>query len=87
MANSVMTKMSSRGRIVIPQEIRRRLKLQAGTRFVVTGEEDRVNLKVFVPPSRKEFSALHAEARREAKRSGIKPSDVTIAIAEARERK
>jgi AbrB family looped-hinge helix DNA binding protein len=44
------TKMSSRGQIVIPGEIRDALHLKAGTRFVVLGEGDVVVLKTFPLP-------------------------------------
>ena len=41
------TRMSSKGRVVIPEDIRRRLRLQPGARFVVVGKGDVVILKYF----------------------------------------
>jgi AbrB family looped-hinge helix DNA binding protein len=39
------TKMSSKGQVVIPEDIRRRLALDTGTQFIVLGEDDVVILK------------------------------------------
>ena len=38
MATLATTRMSSKGQIVIPEEIRDRLGLQSGTQFVVLGD-------------------------------------------------
>jgi len=78
------TKMSSKGQVVIPEEVRRRLGLKAGARFVVVAEGDVVILKAIAPPSLNEFDGLVAEARRQARRAGLKKSDIAAAVAEAR---
>jgi len=41
------TKMSSKGQIVIPEDIRNRLGLKTGLQFIVLGERDVVILKSF----------------------------------------
>lgn len=87
MANLATTKMSSKGQVVIPEEIRKRLKLKAGSQFVVVGDNDVVILKAIAPPSMNEFDSLIAEARRQGKEAGLKQSDVTAAIAKVRRRK
>lgn len=87
MANLATTKMSSKGQVVIPEEIRKRLKLKAGSQFVVVGENDVVILKAISPPSMEEFDALIAEASQKGKEAGLKPSDITDAIIKARGRK
>ena len=78
------TKMSSKGQVVIPEEIRKRLGLKAGSRFVVVGDKDTVILKTISPPSMKDFDDLIKEARRQAKQAGLKRSDIASAIAKAR---
>jgi AbrB family looped-hinge helix DNA binding protein len=78
------TKMSSKGQVVIPEEIRKRLGLKAGSRFVVLGDKDTVILKTISPPSMKDFDSLIKEARRQAKRVGLKRSDISAAVAKAR---
>lgn len=80
------TKMSSKGQVVIPEEIRKRLDLKSGSQFVVVGEKDTVILKVISPPSMKEFDGLIKEARRIAKLAGMKRSDISSAVAKARGR-
>ena len=87
MADPATTKMSSKGQVVIPEEIRKRLKLKAGAQFVVIGEDDVVILKAVTAPSVAEFDALIVEARRQAKQVGLKRRDVTDALARARSHK
>jgi AbrB family looped-hinge helix DNA binding protein len=84
MAAYATTKLSSKGQVVIPEEIRDRLKLKEGDQFVVMGQGDAVILKAITPPSLEEFSGLLAEARTSAKRAKGKPSDVRAAIKKAR---
>ena len=74
------TKMSSRGQVVIPEEIRKQLGLTPGMRFIVVGDGDVVVLKRLEPPSMSDFDALIAEARRAAKRAGLKPTKIEEAV-------
>lgn len=78
--------MSSKGQIVIPEEVRKRLGLKPGSQFVVVGNKDVVILKAISPPSMKDFDDLVAEARRQAKQIRMKRSDVTAAISKVRGR-
>lgn len=78
------TKMSSKGQVVIPEDIRKRLKLSEGTQFVVTGKDDVVILKAISEPSLDEFESLIQEARAQAKQAGLKKSDITKAVSKAR---
>jgi AbrB family looped-hinge helix DNA binding protein len=79
--------MSSKGQVVIPEEIRKRLRLKAGSQFVVVGEKDTVILKAISPPSLEEFDDLITEARKQARTAGLKRSDITAAIAKGRGRR
>ena len=78
------TKMSSKGQVVIPEDIRKRLGLKTGAQFVVVGEKDTVILKAISPPSMEEFDQLIAEARKQATKVGLKRSDIKTAIASVR---
>ena len=78
------TKMSSKGQVVIPEEIRKRLGLKAGSQFVVVGKKDTVLLKSISPPSMEEFDDLISEARRQARKVGMKKSDISASILKAR---
>ncbi len=44
MANVATTKLSSKGQVVIPENIRKKLHLKAGAQFVVIGDNDVVIL-------------------------------------------
>ena len=78
--------MSSRGQIVIPEDIRERLGLKSGAQFVVVGKKDVVILKTIAQPSMSEFDQLISEARKQAKKAGMKKSDITAAIQKVRKR-
>jgi AbrB family looped-hinge helix DNA binding protein len=86
MVKLATTKMSSKGQVVIPEDIRKRLRLKPGSRFIVVGDRNVVILKEITPPSMAEFDELIAEARREARQSGLKRSDILKAIAMVRRR-
>jgi AbrB family looped-hinge helix DNA binding protein len=81
------TRMSSKGQVVIPESVRKRLDLKEGAQFLVVGDEDIVILKKVVPPDMTEFESLIKQARQQAKEAGLKPKDITSAIAKARARK
>jgi len=86
MAAYATTKLSSRGQVVIPEEIRNNLGLSEGDQFLVIGEGDAVILKTITPPKLEDFQGLLSQARAEAKRAGIKKADLKSAIAKVRRR-
>ena len=81
------TRMSSKGQIVIPETIRKRLNLSPGTQFIVVGEGDVVILKAISAPGMETFNALIQQARQQAKAAGMKRSDIARAVSKARGRK
>lgn len=87
MTDIATTKMSSKGQVVIPEAIRKKLNLKAGAQFVVVGTEDALILKSITPPSLEEFDDLLAEAKRQARRAGMKRSDIAAAVKAVRARK
>ena len=78
------TRMSSKGQVVIPEEVRSRLGLSTGDKFIVVGNKDVVILKSIKAPSMDEFEALIQKARSQAKAVNLKQSDIVDAIAETR---
>ncbi len=78
------TRMSSKGQVVIPESIRKRLDLKEGAQFLVVGDADVVILKMVVPPDMNEFDALIKQARQQAREAGLKPKDIAPAVAKAR---
>ena len=81
------TKLSSRGQVVIPEEIRSRLGLETGVQFVVIGEGDVVILKAIHPPDMSEFDTVVERARKAARKAGLKRADVADAIERVRREK
>ena len=75
-----MTRLSSKGRVVIPNATRRKLRLEPGAEFVVFGEADTIVLKRVRTPAMHDFDAIIARARQAARRSGLRRSDITAAI-------
>lgn len=84
MAGFATTKLSSKGQIVIPEEIRNELHLKSGDKFMVIGKGDTVILKTITQPSLDRFDALIQEAASRAKKAGLKESSVKAAIRKAR---
>lgn len=79
-----VTKMSSRGQVVIPLDVRQTLGLENGTRFVVYGQGDTVVLKRIGRPSPEEGKKLLADSRKLARRVRMPRTAVAKAITKAR---
>ena len=81
------TRLSSKGQVVIPEEIRKRLGLEVGAQFVVVGDGDVVILKVITPPPIDESQGLLANARRQARKVRPRRTDASDALKKARGRR
>ncbi len=73
-------KMSSKGQIVIPQDIRDELNAGEGTVFAVIGSKNSVILKKIETPSKedliKELEKIAKEGKRKLQARGIKETDL-----------
>lgn len=87
MVQPATTKLSSKGQIVIPEEIRNRLGLEPGAQFVVVGEGDVVVLKALKAPKMSDFKALLKKAQKSAAEAGLTQDEVEKAIREVRAKK
>ena len=81
------TRLSSKGQVVIPEQIRERLGLKTGVEFVVICGKGVVILKAISAPEMSEFDDLVAEARRAAKTAGLRKADVAKAVARSRKKR
>jgi len=81
------TRMSSKGQIVIPEELRRAFGWDSGTSFIVVGRPDAIMLQPVTMPDMARFDGLIAESRRQAKAAGLRVGDVAAAITRARTKK
>lgn len=82
-----VTTLSQKGQVVIPLEVREKLHLEAGSKFIVYPLEDAVVLKRIEPPSFDEWDEALKPLRLEAKRKGISEKDVDEMVGQARRRK
>ncbi len=80
-----IARVSTKGQVVIPGRIRRRLGLGAGSKLMVATDGRNVLMKPILPPRLDAFRELAEKTRKAARRAGLKPSDVTQAVAEARD--
>lgn len=78
------TKMSSKGQVVIPETIRKALGLKEGEQFVVVGRGDTVILKSIESPPMNQFKSLVSQARKVARKEGLKRADIAAAIKKVR---
>lgn len=81
------TRLSTKGQVVIPEEIRRNLHLNEGVQFIVLGDKDVVILKKITPPSMAEFDSLIQKSRTQALKAGMRNTDIENAIKAVRGRK
>ena len=81
------TRMSSKGQVVIPEDVRNKLGLTAGSQFIVVGENGVVIMKTITRPSMRDFDALIKKARQQAKSAGMTRPDVSRIVAKVRGKK
>ncbi|MEJ2265105.1 MAG: AbrB/MazE/SpoVT family DNA-binding domain-containing protein [Anaerolineales bacterium] len=81
------TRMSSKGQVVIPETIRKKLNLQPGAQFIVVGKDDVVILKAITAPEMESFDKLIQEARQQAKEARLTRKDIADAVLRARGRR
>ena len=81
------TRMSSKGQIVIPEELRQAFGWNSGTSFIVVGRPDAIMLQPVTMPDMSRFDDLIAESRRQAKAAGMRVGDVAAAVTRARSKK
>ena len=84
MENIEVTSISSRGQVVIPQNLRERLRINAGEKFVVIGDNNTIVLKKLEMPSFSGVDKLLKKTREFTKKKGLKESDIEEAIKNVR---
>jgi AbrB family looped-hinge helix DNA binding protein len=72
-----LTRLSGKGQVVIPTEVRRKMGLKEGTRFLVIGLEDVIVLRrLQLSEEKLRLKKLLAEARFSAKTHGLSEKEV-----------
>ena len=72
--------MSSRGQIVLPIAIRRKLGLGEGTQFLVVTDNENILLKPVKDPSLDEFYSLIEQAQKTAAQLGLTEDEINTEI-------
>jgi len=79
-----VTSMSTRGQVVIPQNIREQLGFSSGEKFMVITADDAIILKRISSPSSEEFAKILKQMTDFAKKNSITKKDVHNAIKRSR---
>lgn len=79
--------MSSRGQIVLPISIRKKLGLDNGSQFLVVTDKNNILLKPVKEPSLDEFYALIEQAQETARKIGLTQQDIDREIKNMRAEK
>ena len=80
-----LVKMSPKGQLVVPKDIRDKEKFKPSDRFIAVGVKNGILFKkINMPKIRIEFESLSREISRQLKRDNIKKSDVDEAVKWAR---
>lgn len=78
-----ITKLTEKGYLPIPKDVRKNLHLKPGSKFVVMGRDDTLVLKKIYKPFER-FDDLVKKGRKFAKEKGITEKDIEKAIREYR---
>lgn len=82
------TKMSSRGQVVIPENVRAVVSASEGTLFAVVGSKDTIVLKKISLPSKaaliRDLEKIAQEGRKRLESKGLNESDIPDMIQRAR---
>ena len=83
-------KMSSKGQIVIPADMREELHAGEGTVFAVVASRDTLILKKIKKPSKEkiieELEAIAKEGKRRLEKKGLKEGDIPALVQKSRNR-
>lgn len=79
-----ITKISSKGQVVIPKNIREKLKVEEGNLFIVTGQDELICLRKMEMPKIKTWKEATKPFRKAAQKSGFNKDDLDRIIQEVK---
>ena len=80
-----LTRLSERGQVVIPTELRKSMNLREGERFIVMGLGDTIVLrKLELSQETRRLKRLIRESREKARRAGFTEAEVAALVRETR---
>ena len=84
MKKVLMTNMSSKGQVVIPNEFRKTLGLEPGAQLAVFTDGSNLLMKPVEIPKAEHFEALLKESRKAAKAVGLARSEIAKTVKKIR---
>ena len=87
MSSIDVTRLSSKGQIVLPLALREQMRLVEGARFMVMGTDDTIILKRLETPSAAELKQVLKASRAYAKKARLNKQSIKAALKKARGRK
>jgi len=82
-----VTSLSTKGQVVIPNEIRENMHLEPGTKLIVIQDGDNILLKPIKTPKKNQFEKIIALGDKVRKEIGLKEEDIEEAIKNVRKEK
>ena len=82
-----VTSLSTRGQVVIPNDIREKMNLEPGTKMIIIQEGDNILLKPIKAPRMNQFDKIIALGDKARIELNLKESDVDQAIKNVRKNK
>ena len=82
-----VTSLSTRGQVVIPNDIREKMKLEPGTKMIIIQEGDNILLKPIKTPRMSQFDKIIAIGDKVRNELNLKDSDVDKAIKNVRKKR
>ena len=79
-----VTSLSTKGQVVIPNEIREKMHLEPGTKMIVIQDGDNILLKPIKAPRKGQFEQLITLGDKISNELGLKESDIEKAIKDVR---
>ena len=82
--NVEVTRVSSKGQVVIPSKMRRKLGIVEGAKLMILSDGQNLLIKPISPPKMDTFKALIKKSRAIVKKKGLRKSDLKEAIRSVR---
>jgi AbrB family looped-hinge helix DNA binding protein len=81
------TRLSEKGQVVIPSELRRKMKLKEGTRFVILGQQDTIVLRrIEISSEKRALRKTLQRFRGAAQKSGFTGREIERLIKDSRKK-
>lgn len=81
-----VTSLSTRGQVVIPNNIRESMRLEPGTKMIIIQEGDNILLKPIKAPKQNQFEKIIALGDRIREELGLKDGDIENTIKKVRKK-